>query len=115
MSIDNRKAKRRHIIYYLPVSDAVNGEELGRLVDITTIGMMLISEQPLAVGSEFSFKITLPQEIKSPRTIEVRGQSKWCHKDVNPDYYAVGIQFNDTNPEQARLIDGLIGFLGFQD
>jgi hypothetical protein len=115
MDIENRKAKRRHIIYYLPVSDTANGEELGRLVDITTIGMMLISEKPLAVGSDYSFKITLPQEIKSPRTIEVRGQSKWCHKDVNPDYYAVGIQFDATDPEQARLINGLINILGFED
>jgi hypothetical protein len=41
---EKRKLKRRQLIYYLRVLDRDSGALVGRLVDITTEGVMLLSE-----------------------------------------------------------------------
>ena len=48
---DQRKLKRRHLIYYLRVFDAESGDVLGHIIDIHTEGFLLISEHPIPTGT----------------------------------------------------------------
>lgn len=116
MSMEKRKVPRRHIIYYLRVIDQTTGEMIGHLVDITTIGMMLITEQPLESGKKYSLRVSLPPEFTQVEFLDVVGESVWIHKDVNPDYYAVGFRLDeDPTGERSLLISDLIDALGFLD
>ena len=54
-----RKAPRRHLIYYLRVYDRASGQQLGHLVDLTTEGVMLVSEEKLEKGVH-SLRMDLP-------------------------------------------------------
>ena len=55
-------------------------------MDITTQGIMMISEEPIPVGKEFSLKMQLPGTITGREEIEFSAQSLWCKKDINPDF-----------------------------
>ena len=55
-------------------------------MDITTQGIMMISEEPIPVGKEFSLKMQMPGTITGREEIEFSAQSLRCKKDINPDF-----------------------------
>ena len=48
---DNRKAKRRNLIFYLRVFDRNTNEVIGHIVDVTTGGTLILTEKPVAPGT----------------------------------------------------------------
>ena len=111
----DRKFKRRHLIYYLRVYDRKTGVLIGHLADITTDGIMLVSEVPIKTEEDFDFKMTLPAEIEGSRDIAFDASSIWCKKDVNPDFYATGFKISDIDNRDIELIEILIDSFGFRD
>lgn len=112
---ERRKLKRRHIIYYLLVFDQDTQSMLGHLVDITPHGMMVISEQPQEVGRLYNLRLLLPYQIAGKREVIFQAHSKWCQKDLNPDFYDTGFQLLNVSDEDIRTIDWLIEQAGFRD
>jgi len=110
-----RKLKRRHLIYYLRVYDRQRETLLGHLADITIDGMMLMSEVQIQAGTDFAFRMTLPEGFEKTREITFEARSIWSKKDVNPDFYATGFKFNNINPDDEALIETLINDFGFRD
>lgn len=111
----DRKFKRRHLIYYLRVYDRKAGVLIGHLADITTDGIMLVSEAPIKTEADFNFKMTLPAEIEGNRDISFDANSIWCKKDVNPDFYATGFKISNIENRDIELIEILIDSFGFRD
>ena len=105
---DQRKLKRRQLIYYLKVLDRETDNPVGRLVDITGQGFMLISSDPLPVHLEYGLKMHLPAEMASKDHIEFTALSLWCKKDINPDFFDTGFRFKDITPDDLRIINDLI-------
>ena len=112
---ERRKLKRRHIIYYLLVFDQDTQSMLGHLVDITPHGMMVISEQPQEVGRLYNLRLLLPYQIAGKREVIFQAHSKWCQKDLNPDFYDTGFHLLNVSDEDIRTIDWLIEQAGFRD
>jgi len=106
--MERRKLQRRQLIYYLRVFDRDTGELLGHLVDITTEGVMLISEAPLQTGKVFHLKMRLPEQMSGSKEIAFDAVSKWSKKDINPDFYDTGFQFVDIRAENKEFIEDLI-------
>ncbi|MCJ7624575.1 MAG: PilZ domain-containing protein [Anaerolineaceae bacterium] len=112
---DKRKLKRRHLIYYLRIFDNSSGELLGHLVDVTSEGLMMISENSIENGKDFELRMVLPLEILSREELLFHATSIWCKKDVNPDFFATGFQISDIPMEDIAVIERLIRKHGFQD
>ncbi len=110
-----RKLKRRHLIYYLRIYDRLTGELLGHLADITTDGMMLMSERPIDLEKSFQLEMTLPEEVTGNRKIVFRAKSLWSKKDINPDFYDTGFEIEDINEDDVALLKVLIDQFGFFD
>jgi hypothetical protein len=109
---DRRKTKRRHLIYYLRVFNRITNELIGHVVDITSDGVMMICENPLEVGTVLNLRMVLPIETGRD-SIDLEGKVMRSARDVNPDFFAVGIQLLDIKPEDVELIQGLIKQFGF--
>ncbi len=112
---ERRRLKRRHLIYYLKVTHQADNHLIGYLVDITTEGLMLISNDPIEPQTEFPFRMALPEEVLSKNEIEIQARCMWCKKDVNPDFYASGFQIMSISEEDQIIITSLIRRHGFQD
>jgi hypothetical protein len=114
--MDKRSVKRRHLIYYLSVTDAAAGRPLGHLVDVTTEGIMLLSRDPIPVGRTFALRMALPSGVSEHvEDVEFEAKSLWCQKDANPDFYDTGFQLMSTSPRQLAVIGTLISDYGFAD
>lgn len=110
-----RRLKRRHLIYYLRVFNRETDQLLGHLVDITEEGLMLISEHPIEMGITFQMRMLLPSNIGGMESWEFDAISRWCRKDINPDFFDSGFQLNDTDVKDLTVIRNLIRGFGFQD
>ncbi len=115
MQAEKRREPRRHLIFYLKVVHPESSELIGHLVDISPIGMMIICENELAVGQKIPVRLILPAVFEAARHLDVVGETIWCHKDVNPNYFAVGFRFSPPSPEAALVIGDLVRSFGFQD
>ena len=111
---NKRQLKRIHLIYYLRIFDNNSGKNIGHLVDITTQGIMMISEKPIQAGQDFSMRMQLPAVITGREEIEFPAHCLWCKKDINPDFYVSGFKINTITPQEAKTITALINAYSFK-
>ena len=88
---------------------------LGRLVDITPEGIMLISEEPIPISVVVEMRMEFPKEIFGEERMEFSARSMWCRRDLNPDYHDTGFQLIDVPLEHVLLIKKLVSEYGFAD
>ena len=112
---ERRKLKRRHLIYYLRVFDVASNQLFGHLVDITTEGIMLISEDHKDVNKSFELKMVLPSDIGGKKEFQFETKSVYSKKDINPDFYDTGFLLINVDQEDLNVIDKLITRFGFRD
>lgn len=101
---ERRRHKRRNSIFYLKVYDKETGKVAGRLVDITTGGMMIVSEKPVDVGKVAEFRMPLPEKIRDIEEISFNAKSVWNGPDINTEFFDTGLQFVTPSLETIELI-----------
>ncbi|OUS25816.1 hypothetical protein A9Q99_20385 [Gammaproteobacteria bacterium 45_16_T64] len=106
--INQRKVQRRHLIYYLRVYDAENGNLIGNLVDISTKGIMLVSDTKIKSEIRFILRMTLPDNVEGSREVEFEAVSRWCKNDVNPDFFDTGFELIDPSSVFLEVVDKLV-------
>ncbi len=111
----SRKIKRRHLIYYLRVYDAATDRPIGNIADISTDGIMIVSESSIHPDIDFMLKMIMPKELEGTKELMFQARSLWSKKDVNPDFYANGFKIHDINTSDVQLIEYLIDEFGFRD
>lgn len=111
---NKRRLKRKDLIYYLSLFDRNTGQFVGQLVNITTEGIMLISEDPIKPNQHFEFRMVLPEKIDGTEEILFDAKSMWCKKDVNPSFYDVGFQIENVASKDIGRIESLIHEFSFK-
>ncbi|MCU7904648.1 MAG: PilZ domain-containing protein [Candidatus Thiodiazotropha sp. (ex Epidulcina cf. delphinae)] len=112
---DRRTIKRRHLIYYLRVWEVDKNVPLGHVVDITTEGMMLISDKPIPMGEALSLEIRLPDTEGALTPLSFRAVCRWSDKDINTAFYDSGLAFVEKTPEKIENLQQMIEEYGFND
>ncbi|HEY5602787.1 MAG TPA: PilZ domain-containing protein [Gammaproteobacteria bacterium] len=110
-----RSQQRWNLVQYLRVVKAENNELLGHLVDITTEGMLLISEQSIPLQCTFNLRMEIPADDAIPQMIALTAQSLWTKKDVNPAFHDTGFRLIDPSKRAISAITRLIEELNFEN
>jgi hypothetical protein len=105
---DKRIIERKHLIYYLKVTDRETNHAIGHAVNISNDGMMLIGEESIETETLFQLQMFLPEKIQGSRHFEFSAMSKWCREDENPDFYNIGFQLDNVSTEGIQVIKHLI-------
>jgi len=112
---ERRSSKRRHLIYYPRILDRDTGELLGRVIDITSDGVMMLSDHPIQVGLRYHLRMEVLGDGNDNTSLAFDGISLWCKPDINPDYYDTGFQLNDVDAATLIRIEQMIAEHGFRD
>jgi hypothetical protein len=112
---EKRKTKRRFLLYYMRVYDAITRQQIGNLVDITPRGVMVVCEHPIPGGQTTRLRIELTNEVADKPFMEFFARSKWCEPDVIPNMYNAGFEILNLAPEDAKIILRIIEEFGFRD
>ncbi len=102
------RATRLQLKQFLPVQDTQSATPLGRMVDLSVTGMMLICKQEIATGRNFNVEITTPTGHTVP-PIKLTAEAVWCR--VNPNntaHYGVGFRFCDVSTTTLSLLEKLM-------
>jgi len=112
---DKRREKRRQLIYYLRVVDRSTNQLVGQLVDITTEGIKLVSENSVEPETLYKLKMALPEEMENKKEISFDAVCQWCKRDINPNFYSIGFVFNKISNHDVNIIKNLIYEFSFRD
>ena len=114
--VEKRDVARRHLVFYLRILDGMSSRVLGHLMDISPSGLMLLSDEPVAVNEEYRLRMRLPKEISNEHNEIIFGAvSRWCRQDENPDFYVTGFQIQEMDNTTKELVKHLIEEFGFLD
>lgn len=92
----------------LTVYDAGSQQILGRLVDLSITGLMLITSEPLAVDREFQLEIRATTDQKTAG-LSLNAVSAWCRNNPNNlSHYGVGFRFNKISTDTVTLLEKLM-------
>lgn len=112
---EQRQVARRHLVFYLRVFDGMGSRVLGHLMDISSHGLMLLSDEPVAVNEEYRLRMRLPKEVAGSDEVLFGAVSRWCRQDENPDFYITGFQIQDMDDATRELMSRLIEEFGFAE
>jgi hypothetical protein len=112
---ERRKLKRRHLLYYLRVYNALTGRLLGHLVDISPGGVMVMSQNRRRIGRTVVLRMVLPNQPRRAKILEFEATTKWCRRDVNPDFWDTGFETTTLSRKQMIAIETLVEDYGFRD
>ena len=106
---ERRKQPRRDLMSYSQVFDLYNGKLIGYLGDLNQLGAMVISEEAMEVNTTLTISIQLPElpNIKATR-IALPVRVAYCHKDLSPEYFNIGMQFKLVTDHQRTVIEAVI-------
>ncbi|HPO60856.1 MAG TPA: PilZ domain-containing protein [Exilispira sp.] len=110
--MDRRKFTRRHLIFYLRIFDE-NNILLGYLLDISEGGILMMSESEIPEGRKLKLSIKLPKEINEGDTLHFTGLVKRVNKDINENFYDIGIEILEKDKNYAEILHKLVDFCGF--
>lgn len=106
---DRRKEPRKDLMSYSQVYDLHDGKLIGYLGDINQLGAMVISDHQMADNVHLMISIELPElPMIHETSMTASTRIAWCHQDISPDYFNVGLEFSSTSEKQKNIIQAVI-------
>jgi hypothetical protein len=94
---------------YSQVFDLSQGKLIGYLGDLNLVGAMVIGDEALKVDEKLTIAIQLPELPKVNATrLALPVHVVWCHQDLSPEYFNIGIEFELITDEQKKIIEAVI-------
>ncbi len=101
---ERRKTQRIRLCVEIGVFDIKSGERVGRLVDISTEGIMLAGGQPMTINTVYEFRIYLPVSIYGKNEIKFNAICLWSGKDGKTSEHQGGFQIQNPTKELKEMI-----------
>ncbi len=107
-AMKTRRLERAHLIYFLRVFDAMSGDLLGQMVDLTSDGIMVIGESAIIPRQKYRLRMDLPRNVAIGQHLTLDVQCKWCRRDPSADFYSMGFHILDMSPQAHQIVDQLV-------
>ena len=111
-----RKPKRRFIMYYTRIFDRSTGAVLGYIIDLSSEGAMLVSEEPFVVHKLYRLRMDVPEEFEIKACLDFEAVCVWSRTDAaDPRFYESGLHLESVPGEDIAMIERIIQEYGFRD
>jgi len=105
---DYRHRPRKNTPHVVKAFDTANGKYIGRVVDITADGMMIVTDDGYTLGRVFNLRVILPVMMHQKTDVNVEARVIWCELDNNPSYHKIGLQFVNLPGEDGFLLEDVM-------
>jgi len=95
------------------VHDRTSSNLVGRVVDLTTEGMRIVSEQPVTAADALQLKMTLPVGLGAAE-VAFDARAVWSGPDINPDFFDTGLKIDAISDEGARSLERVMRLSSFR-
>ncbi|MCG7976847.1 MAG: PilZ domain-containing protein [Candidatus Thiodiazotropha endolucinida] len=105
---EQRHSPRKVANEVLIITDQITGSHIGRVVNISAEGLMLLSDEAMVTGSVYQLDLILPIPKNDQKKISFTAEAVWCTEASQPDSFWSGFHIIDINPDDVLIIDELI-------
>lgn len=105
---DGRRLPRKRMNKFLRLTDRTSKQVLGRVMDMTTEGIMLISGTPLRQSDEMSVSMGLPVDFEGGAVVAFDAKIVWTKKSSHSNNYATGLKIVSISDQDKAVISRLI-------
>jgi hypothetical protein len=105
---DYRHRPRKNTPHLVKVLQNETGRTVGRVVDITADGMMMVTQDKIVVGKVYEFRIILPVMVHHRTEICLEAKAVWSKSDGNPNYSKCGFKFINLPGEEGFLLEDVM-------
>jgi heterodisulfide reductase subunit A-like polyferredoxin len=105
---EQRHCQRKVANEILIIADQITGTQIGRVVNISAEGLMLLSEEPMVTGSVYQLDLILPNPTNDQKKLAFAAEAVWCTEASQPDSFWSGFHIIDIAAEDVLIIDKLI-------
>ena len=114
MSQEFRRARRRKAHEPISVTDAMTGEVIGQIGNLSESGMLLLANQPLVDDALYQFQFALEAASGKPPALEMGAHLLWNDQASAPGQHWVGFRFIGQSELQLRQLRAWVNAPGSQ-
>lgn len=106
---EQRSASRKELSTIVEVFDAMTGDRVGHIGNISRSGMMIICQTEMGEDRLYQLQFTLPSnETDGSREFNVGAQCLWCSEAESTGTYWSGFEVIDIADDEAEILEGLV-------
>ncbi|NLG59394.1 MAG: PilZ domain-containing protein [Gammaproteobacteria bacterium] len=114
MSQEFRRTRRRKVHEPIPVTDAMTGQVIGKIGNLSESGMLLLASQPLANDALYQFRFPLEPGEGAGEPLEIGAHLLWSDDASAPGQHWIGFRFIGQSDAQLRRLRAWVNAPGSQ-
>lgn len=103
-----KRKHKRYVVQDIEVHHAKDGKLLGRVINMSLGGMLILHETDLEVNKILPVRILLKHSKNSQADIETEVKVRWFHRNHSSGLIGFGLEFTDDSQEKLDAIQGII-------
>jgi hypothetical protein len=108
MVSEKRSVSRVEARNEIEVVDASSGDPLGRLVNVSSAGFMLLGNSVIDPNKLFQLRLVFSQPINGCEAVECGAESLWNNSASQASYHWTGFQIIDISEEHSAVLKEFI-------
>ncbi|HEX6833829.1 MAG TPA: PilZ domain-containing protein [Rudaea sp.] len=105
---EHRRSLRKRAQQAIEVTNAISGEVIGYVGNLSEDGMLLISGRALPEDALFQFTFPLQNPSGPPQKIEIGVHEQWCEAAAVPGQFWTGFRIIDIGPEDQKTLSAWV-------
>jgi hypothetical protein len=105
MPSEHRRNQRKRVHHAIAVNDAITGQQIGHVGNLSVDGMLLISSRQLPEDALFQLSFELPEATSTRmRTLEIGVHEQWSEQANVPGQFWTGFRIIDVGPDDYNVL-----------
>ena len=106
---ERRNLRRKVFSYYMQLVDNDTQELVGHLVEISSGGFKLDTQNPIPINKDIRFRMELTSDVADKPYLVFLARSRWCKIDpFDPFVYNIGFQLINISPGDIEIFNRMI-------
>ena len=105
---NKRHRPRKNTPHLVRVINEDTGKTVGRVVDITADGMMLVTKDKIVTDKIYNFRIVLPIMVHHRSDVCLEAKAVYARPDTNSEYSKCGFEFINLPGEEGFLLENVM-------
>ena len=110
MSISEKveRVRRKHLIYFVKISSSSGEDFTGRLVNISSNGLKLITKKELPFGDTYYLEISLSEKTDELKQIACMAKTMWTEHSIGHDHFSAGFEIVEIDDISKKALNELM-------
>jgi hypothetical protein len=114
MATEHRRSQRKRAHQAIQVNNAITGQQIGHVGNLSADGMLLISNRQMPDDALYQFSFHLPSPNGHMHQLEIGAHEQWSESANVPGLFWTGFRIIDIGPEDFDVLTSWIESPGGQ-